>query len=132
MSRKESIMGKTTRGAAAIMAAVAVAACAPSRASAETGQVRYVMRADGPWQAVISYRIAPPSGSGGGGDHDNVFLDPDNPWETTVELENPYRWANVSIANYSSWVDEPSFHCEIWIDGRLATKGAGNCSARNG
>lgn len=121
----------STAIATTLLLAAVMSLSPATSAFADTGQVRYVMTSDRPYQAKISYRVAPPvSGVGGGGQGEDVFLGPDSPWETTVTLENPYRFANVSVTNLPLDDLRPKFRCEIWIDGKLAATGVAYCSAR--
>ncbi|WP_131815827.1 hypothetical protein [Mycobacteroides franklinii] len=90
--------------------------------------VRYVVTADGDREVTIHYRIASPTENWAGTHYENFWIGPDNPWEATTTLDDPYGdAAYVSVRNI--WWN-PNFRCELWVDGKLAMKGEGYCSLK--
>lgn len=114
-------------------ATTAVAMLLPAlaiRASADEADhaVRYVLTADGDREVTIHYRIATPTENWAGTRYENFWIGPDNPWEATTTLDDPYGdAAYVSVRNI--WWN-PNFRCELWVDGKLAMKGEGYCSLK--
>ncbi|EFV13012.2 hypothetical protein HMPREF9336_02171 [Segniliparus rugosus ATCC BAA-974] len=100
----------------------------PATSAASTREVRYVMRADGPWQARIVYHVDRTEPDSGGSNVENVWLDPEHSWETTLTMEDPYNWAGVHVTGLSYLVPHPVFHCEIWVDGTLADHSLEPCA----
>ncbi|WP_164911756.1 hypothetical protein [Mycobacteroides franklinii] len=111
--------------------AVAILLPAPTaraRADEVEHTVRYVVTADGDREVTIHYRIAPPTENWAGTHYENFWIGPDNPWEASTTLDDPYGdAAYVSVRNI--WWN-PNFRCELWVDGKLAMKGEGYCSLK--
>lgn len=86
--------------------------------------VRYVVTADGGQEVSIHYRVAAPSGTSSGARYDQVWISPDDPWQQTTTLADPYSYGYVSVRNI--WWN-PNFRCEVWVDGTLAMDGTAVC-----
>lgn len=86
--------------------------------------VRYVVTADGGREVSIHYRVAAPSETSSGARYDQAWISPDDPWEQTATLTDPYKYGYVSVRNI--WWN-PNFRCEVWVDGTLAMDGTGVC-----
>lgn len=86
--------------------------------------IRYVVTADGGQEVSIHYRVAPPSETSSGARYEQVFISPENSWEQTAMLADPYQYGYVSVRNI--WWN-PKFRCEVWVDGELAIDGTGVC-----
>lgn len=118
------ILGKAAVAVSILLSALA----APASADQVDHTVRYVVTADGDREVTIHYRIATPTENWAGTHYENFWIGPDNPWEATTTLEDPYGdAAYVSVRNI--WWN-PNFRCELWVDGKLAMKGEGYCSLK--
>jgi hypothetical protein len=51
------------------------------------------------------------------------------PWEFAVTLTDP-QWAYISVGRAGHGMEAPpNAHCEIWVDGQLATQNTGPTTA---
>ncbi|MFD6196469.1 hypothetical protein ACFWE3_07150 [Mycobacteriaceae bacterium NPDC060252] len=117
-------LGRATIAVAIILPTLAI----PASADEVDHTIRYVVTADGDREVTIHYRIATPTESWAGTRYENFSIGPDNPWEATTTLDDPYGdAAYVSVRNI--WWN-PNFRCELWVDGKLAMKGEGYCSLK--
>lgn len=123
---QRNILRRLFAGASLVALGVLSSGAITPLASAQSGTVRYVLTADGPWQAHIVYHVGWRESR-----DERVWLAPDSPWETTVTLDNPYNSASVTVAGiYAD--SHPNFHCQIWVDGKLAGRGGAACELLEG
>ncbi|OHT79335.1 hypothetical protein BKG69_13165 [Mycobacteroides chelonae] len=109
---------RTSQAAARVLPAVVAAIIAnPAVATAHAEHsVRYVVTAGGGGEVEIHYRTEPPSENSSGAQYEHVWVSPTEPWEQNVSLDEPNRYAYISVRQV--WWN-PALHCEVWVDGVL-------------
>lgn len=96
-----------------LLGSVASLSIAPAHAD---HSVRYVVTAGGAGELEIHYRAQPPSENSSGARYDHVWVSPEAPWSQTVPLDEPDKYAYVSVRQV--WWN-PILRCQVWVDGVL-------------
>lgn len=110
-------------------AAAVLAAGTSSPSTADPGDdashtVRYVVTSDGAQEVTIHYRTDAPTENWHGAHYENIWISPTQPFEQTVKLDEPYTYGYIAVRTIY-W--SPNFHCEVWVDGKLALQGDSSC-----